>query len=128
MALLGTAVNQDGRSSSLTAPHGPSQQVGPLVADTLMMCAPSHQRTCPSGSHHVERGTFATIYHCSCDQGRPPVLATCQSQLGCCCCCCRCCRCCRCCCSLPLPLLAAAAAAVPAATAAITVIAKGACM
>ena len=25
-ALLGTAVNQDGRSSSLTAPHGPSQQ------------------------------------------------------------------------------------------------------
>ena len=24
--LLGTAVNQDGRSSSLTAPHGPSQQ------------------------------------------------------------------------------------------------------
>ena len=31
VALLGTAVNQDGRSSSLTAPHGPSQQVGSLL-------------------------------------------------------------------------------------------------
>ena len=26
IAVLGAAINQDGRSSSLTAPHGPSQQ------------------------------------------------------------------------------------------------------
>ncbi len=44
MALLGTAVNQDGRSSSLTAPHGPSQQVRPPVADSLLLYAPLHLR------------------------------------------------------------------------------------
>ena len=33
--LLGTAVNQDGRSSSLTAPHGPSQQ---QVCKTDTLC------------------------------------------------------------------------------------------
>ena len=32
--LGGTAVNQDGRSSSLTAPHGPSQQQASLYAST----------------------------------------------------------------------------------------------
>ena len=27
LILLGSAINQDGRSSSLTAPHGPAQQL-----------------------------------------------------------------------------------------------------
>ena len=34
VVLGGTAVNQDGRSSSLTAPHGPSQQQASLYAST----------------------------------------------------------------------------------------------
>lgn len=35
--ILGGAVNQDGRSSSLTSPHGPSQQV--LLAKSLRYCS-----------------------------------------------------------------------------------------
>ena len=40
--ILGGAVNQDGRSSSLTSPHGPSQQM--LLATSLRYCAlsPAH--------------------------------------------------------------------------------------
>ncbi len=40
--ILGGAVNQDGRSSSLTSPHGPSQQV--LLATSLRYCGlrPGH--------------------------------------------------------------------------------------
>lgn len=34
-AIVGTAVNQDGRSSSLTAPHGPSQQA--LLREALTL-------------------------------------------------------------------------------------------
>ena len=33
--LLATAVNQDGRSSSLTAPNGPAQQVSQVAGHTL---------------------------------------------------------------------------------------------
>ena len=39
--LAGTAVNQDGRSSSLTAPHGPSQQMVVLAAMATAIVTPS---------------------------------------------------------------------------------------
>ncbi len=39
LMLAGTAVNQDGRSSSLTAPHGPSQQavIFAATADSVIL-------------------------------------------------------------------------------------------
>jgi acyl transferase domain-containing protein len=40
LLLAGTAVNQDGRSSSLTAPHGPSQQAVMLAAMGAAAVAP----------------------------------------------------------------------------------------
>lgn len=40
LLLCGTAVNQDGRSSSLTAPHGPSQQAVVVAAAVAAGMAP----------------------------------------------------------------------------------------
>jgi len=40
LLLCGTAVNQDGRSSSLTAPHGPSQQAVVVAAMAAAGMAP----------------------------------------------------------------------------------------
>lgn len=41
LLLAATAVNQDGRSSSLTAPHGPSQQAVVLAAASAASVAPT---------------------------------------------------------------------------------------
>ena len=60
LLLCGTSVNQDGRSSSLTAPHGPSQQAVVLAAAAAAALAPAQL-------HAVEmHGT-----------GEPPLAAAC---------------------------------------------------
>ena len=46
IAVLGSAINQDGRSSSLTAPHGPSQQQ--VVHSGLQNTQPSKLLRCVS--------------------------------------------------------------------------------
>lgn len=60
LLLCGTAVNQDGRSSSLTAPHGPSQQAVVVAAATVAGMAPGQL-------HAVEmHGTGETHGECGC--------------------------------------------------------------
>lgn len=60
LLLCGTAVNQDGRSSSLTAPHGPSQQA-------VVAAAASAAGMAPGQLHAVEmHGTGETHGECGC--------------------------------------------------------------
>ena len=47
LLLLGSAINQDGRSSSLTAPNGPAQQL--IIAAVL--AAAAADRSSISGTH-----------------------------------------------------------------------------
>ena len=60
--MLATATNQDGRSSSLTAPHGPSQAA--LISAAIVTAGASSQHACfwHALRKHMVEGTGGTDY------------------------------------------------------------------
>jgi acyl transferase domain-containing protein len=85
--LLGSALNQDGRSSSLTAPHGPSQQAVILKAVRQAEVAPSSvvalhlHGTGTSLGDPVEVGSLAMLLQAP-GRGAPLVVTAVKSALG----------------------------------------------